>query len=182
MNIFKLYPACNLYQNLIFSSKGDWAIIKKFDGRKLLPSWIEPAVEVLRDKKFNRNLPPSDFTTLAPGVPVFSSRAVNVLKDILQENGEILPLSCSEGEYFVFNVTTFIDALNESASEVERFKSDGSIMQINKYVFFGDRLAGATIFRIPQFPRAEVYITDKFRKLVIDNRLVGFKFVNLWEG
>ena len=182
MNVFKLYPDCNRYQNLVFSSKEDWAILREFDGRNLLPSWTEPVVEVLRDKKFNQNLPPSDFPTLAPGVPVFSLRAVKALKDILQKNGEIVPLSCSEGEYYAFNVTTFIDALDESNSVVERFESSGRIMQLNKYVFLGDRLGGAAIFRIPQFPRAEVYVTDEFRKIVIANGLLGFKFVNLWEG
>ena len=55
-------------------------------------------------------------------------------------------------------------------------------MRVLKYAFFGDRLAGATIFKIPQFPRSEVYVTDEFRKLVIDNGLLGFKFINLWEG
>jgi hypothetical protein len=181
MNIFILDPDCNRYQNLVFPSKGDWAILRQFGGRNLLPSWTAPVVEVLRDKKFNRNLPPSDFPTLSPGVPVFSSRAVSVLNDILLGNGEILPLSCSEGEYYAFNVTTFIDALDESNSEVERFKCDGRIMQINKYVFLGDGLGGATIFKIPE-SRMNIFVTDIFRKKVIDNGLTGFKFVNVWEG
>jgi hypothetical protein len=138
-------------------------------------------VEVLRDDKFNRNLPPSDFPHLAVAVPVFSLRALNVLRGMIEENGEILPLSCTEGEYYVFNVTTFTDALDESLSGVKRFK-DGGVMRVLKYAFFGDRLCRATIFKIPQFPRSEVYVTDKFRNLAIDNGLLGFKFINLWEG
>jgi hypothetical protein len=128
------------------------------------------------------NLPPSDFPHLAVSVPVFSLRALNVLWGMLEENGEIFPLSCTEGEYYAFHVTSFIDALDESHSEVERFESSGRIMQVLTYVFFGDRLTGATIFKTPQFPRSEVYVTDKFHKLVIANGLLGFKFANLWEG
>ncbi len=181
MNVFKLYPDCNRYQNLVFPSKEGWAILRQFGQRNLLSSWTTPVVEVLRDKKFNRNLPPSDFPTLAPGVPVFSLGAVNVLEEMLRKNGEILPLSCSEGEYYAFNVTTSIDALDESGSEVERFESSGRIMQINKYVFLGDRLRGAIIFRIPQ-SRMNIFATDIFREKVMDNGLLGFKFVNVWEG
>jgi hypothetical protein len=183
MNIFKLTPDCNRYQNLVFSSKEDWAIFDRFDGRNVLPFWTQPVVQVLRDKKFNRNLPPGDFPNLfLPGVPVFSLRAVDVLKNMLQENGEILPLSCNEGEYYAYNVTTTIDALDESKSELERFKSSGRIMEVSRYVFFGDRLIDASIFKIPQFPRTDVYVTDKFRKIVDDNHLIGFDFVNLWKG
>jgi len=182
MIVFELVPNCNRYQNLGCSSEEDWAKLPQFDEGRLIPSWTSLSVKVLRDTKSNRNLPPGDFPHLTVGAPVFSLRAVNVLKDILLENGQIFPLSCSEGEYYIFNVITFIDALDESRSEVMRFESSGRIMRVLKYAFFGDRLTGATIFKIPQFPRSEVYVTDKFRKLVADNRLLGFSFPPIWEG
>jgi hypothetical protein len=180
MNVFELDADGDRYQNLVLTSKKDLDSVEQFGRRDLLSSWSAPAVEVFRDDKLHRNLPPSDFPSLI-GVLVFSVRAVNGLRDLLRENGEILPLSCSDGEYYAFNLTTSINALDEFNSEVERFKSDGSIMQINKFVFFGDRLSGATIFKIPQ-SRARVFVTDAFRKMVIDNGLLGFEFVNVWEG
>lgn len=182
MKIYKLYADCNRYQSLVFTSADDWNIIlDHFDGKPLISSWTAPAVQVFREDKFTRNLPPSDFPNLVPDVPVFSLRAVNVLQGLLHENGEILPLSCSEGEYYAFNVTTSINALDESKSEVKRFESSGRIMRIIKYEFFADRLSGATIFKIPQ-TRANVFVTDKFRTIVMDNGLIGFEFVNVWEG
>ncbi len=54
-------------------------------------------------------------------------------------------------------------------------------MRILKYAFFGDKLSGATIFKIPQ-SRARVFVTNAFRKIVIDNELLGFEFVNVWES
>jgi len=182
MNLFELRSDGDRYQNLVFESENDWATVRRFDGRSLSTSWTAPIVEIFRDDKHNRNLPPSDFPALVPGVPVFSLRALNVLKDVLEKNGETLQLSCSEGEYYAFNVTTFIDALDESNSEIERFESSGRIMRVLRYAFFGNRLGGATIFKIPQFPRSEVYVTDQFCKMVMDNGLVGFKFVKIWDG
>jgi hypothetical protein len=52
MKVFKLYPDCNRYQNLIFKFKEDWAIIDRFDGRHLSTIWIPLIVEVLRDNSF----------------------------------------------------------------------------------------------------------------------------------
>jgi hypothetical protein len=104
------------------------------------------------------------------------------LGEILEENGEILTLSCTEGEYFAFNVATSIDALDESLSDIRRFESSGRIMRAVRYAFFGDRLKGAAIFKVPQIPRSEVYVTDRFQKVVIDNHLTGFDFASLWEG
>ena len=181
MNVFKLNADSNRFQNLVMLSNDDWSILRQFDGRHLLPSWTTPAVEVFRDDKFNRHLPPSDFPSLM-GVPVFSLRAASVLKEMLTGNGELLPLSCSEGDYYAFSVTTSIDAPDESNSKVERFESSGRIMLVLQYAFFADRLSGATIFKIPQFPRTHVYVTNKFCKMVIDNGLLGFEFVNVWEG
>jgi hypothetical protein len=180
MNVFILHADGDRYQNLVFTSKKDWAILRQFGKRDQLSSWPAPAVEVFRDDKFHRNLRPSDFPSLM-GALVFSVRAVNALQWLLRENGEILPLCCTEGEYYAFNLTTSIDALDESNSEVERFESSGSIMQINKYTFFADRLHGATIFKIPQ-SRAKIFVTDKFCQMVTDNGLLGFEFVNVWEG
>jgi len=37
------------------------------------------------------------------------------------------------------------------------------------------------IFKIPQ-SRAKVFVTDKFRNMVLDNGLLGFEFHELWEG
>ena len=181
MNVYILDADGNRYQNLVFTSDKDWTILRQFDGRSLLSYWTAPTVEVFRDDEFNRNLPPSDFPSLAPDVPVFSQRAVNALQELLRENGEILPLSCSEGEYYAFNVTTSVDALDESKSVVKRFKSSGRIMRILKYVFFGDRLSDATIFKIPQ-SRGNIFVTNRFRKIILDNQLLGFKFVNVWES
>lgn len=180
MNIFILRADGDRYQNLIFTLKKDLAIVKQFGNTNLLSSWSEPAVEVFRGDKLHRNLPPSDFPSLT-GVPVFSARAVNALQRLLRQNGEILPLSCSEGEYYAFNLTTSIDALDESNSKVERFRSDGSIMQINEFVFLSERFGGAAIFKIPQ-SKAKIFVTDRFRKMVMDNGLLGFEFVNVWKG
>jgi hypothetical protein len=128
-------------------------------------------VEVLRDDPRYRNRPRTDFPSFG-GVPVFSQRAIEALRDLLEPCGEILPLRCHEGTYFAYNVTRLVDALDEAQSELERFSS-GRIMWIERPVFFPDRLAGEVIFKVPQSPN-RTFVTDPFVRRIWERGLVGF--------
>ena len=182
MNIFIVTADSNRYQNLVFKSESDNILLSQFDGRSLLNSWPMPSVKVLRDNKLNQNLPQSDFPSIATHVPLFSMRAARKLKGILDTNGEILPVSCDEGKYVMFNVTKVIDALDEVSSVIKRFHSSGRIMDIIRHAFIMEELMNVTIFKIPQVTLMNVYVTGRFRDMVLDNQLVGFRFVKVWEG
>lgn len=116
-------------------------------------------------------------------IPVFSLRAVERLRDILEPNGEILPLISESGTYFVFNPTTVIDALDEERSVVSRYSFQGSpigaISHVDRYEFIPERLKGATIFQIKSL-RYGAYVTPAFIKRVRAADLRGFDFMKLW--
>ncbi|MGH7635195.1 MAG: imm11 family protein, partial [Gemmatimonadaceae bacterium] len=114
-------------------------------------------------------------------VPVFSVRAVNRLLDFLTRGGELLPLRYGRAEYMAYNVTRVIDALDEKASSIARFPS-GNVMSIATYVFRSDLLASVPIFKIPQLPRAHVFVTDEFVSRVAESDLTGFRFSLLWTN
>ncbi len=65
-----------------------------------------------------------------------SLRAAEVLQPILEGNGELLPLDCEEGDYFIFNVTRVVDALDESDSDLVKFPDGKRIMEVKRFVFF----------------------------------------------
>ena len=50
----------------------------------------------------------NDFPCLNMLVPVFSERAVNVLRDMLEPNGELLPLVHPAGKYYAYNCTKIV--------------------------------------------------------------------------
>ena len=60
---------------------------------------------------------------------LFSQSAVEKCRTILERSGELLPVEVIDVEtkYFAFHCLTQIDAIDLSASTVERFKHDGSI-------------------------------------------------------
>lgn len=105
--------------------------------------------------------------------PTFSAKAVLMLRDLLARHGELLPLR--NYPYYLYNVTTLVDALDMSASDIQWFSS-GSIMSIEKCVFRASSLDGSAIFRIPQFRRVNVYVDARFKDRVAESGLTGFVF------
>ncbi len=126
--------------------------------------------------------------------PVFSRRALDVLADFLQGNGEILPLSCVEGEYYLFNITHIVDAIDVEHTEF-KFESeinpdfgaldnDGPDFQvITRCAFYAKQVKDLTVFKIPRkYHENMPIVTDKFVKRVQEAGLKGFEFEWLWSS
>ena len=148
-----------------------------FDGTSAKSTWTEHQIRAADEPDDEALLP--DFALLGV-VPVFSEQAVEVLREMLEGNGELLPLRHARRRYFAHNVTTVIDGLDEQRSIMERF-TDGGVMAIESYTFKPATLSGAKIFKIPQLPRAHVYVTDSFIEPVRRAELLGFVFRELWR-
>jgi hypothetical protein len=132
------------------------------------PLAVEPIVETLADGgKVLSDFPPCWV------IPTFSAKAVLKLRDILAKHGELLPLR--NQPYYFYNVTTLVDALDESASAIQRFSS-GNIMSIGRCVLRASAIDGAGIFRLPQFRRVDVFVDARFRERVVEAGLTGFLF------
>jgi hypothetical protein len=130
-------------------------------------------------------LPSADFELLT-GKPLLSERAVNALADILDANGQLFRVDSSAGAYYLFNITTIIDALDHEHSQIKywpRLKKDTGprrVDQVNRYAFHSNRLEAATIFKVPEYPLTSVYATDSFVDRVRKAGLLGFDFRLLW--
>ncbi len=127
------------------------------------------------------NLPKGDYPSLIPSVPVFSRKAITVLRDLLENSGELFRVLCSKEEYFLFNVTRLTDALDETNSECARF-DDGRIFDIERHSFFPEKLPGLIIFKLEQHPLGSVYVTEPFVQRVKSTGLKGFGFQLVWSN
>jgi hypothetical protein len=153
-----------------------YGFARRFNGKPMQSFGKYPKI-----KKDPRQLPKGDFPSLIPGVPVFSQRAVEAFGDLLKGNGEIFPLKISGDQYFLFNVTKVIEALDEFNSIVSRFR-DGRVFYIDHYSFFVEKLLGLIIFKIPHTITGDVYVTDAFVERVDATRLKGFWFPLVWSS
>ena len=177
MKIFELKTEPKRYCDFALVNPGDaWIYGDAFNGRPMAAHWKALRITAADEDDATAEL--ADFALLGI-VPVFSLRAVDVLLDLLKPAGEVLPLRHRRGEFFAFNVTRVVDALDEAHSKVMKF-SDGNVMAVSQYHFVEDRLRGLAMFKIPQLRKAYVFVSESFVQRVEQAGLTGFRFQYLW--
>lgn len=178
MNIYVLDADVNNYRGIYYTDEDDIVDFNlRFNGVSLKEHWTDQD----RFRFVPRNLPKGDSPGLSTHIPVFGTRTVKALADMLQGNGELLPISCGGEEYYLFNVTRIVDALDEENCDLERF-DDGRILDIDDYSFFQEKLIGMYIFKIPQLVLSDVFVTDPFVERVSEAKLKGFEFRLVWSS
>jgi hypothetical protein len=196
MNIYKLTYQEGLRQIRCPNKEERFFLADHFDGKPMRAIWplIEYQVTVVPKEKYDGwKYPPSDVYG-SGGKVIFSRKAVDALHDMLEANGEILPLifEGKENEYFAYNVLTVSNAVDEEKSEIDR-RQDGRFSYIKRYEFDPTQVAGLTIFKTwenkaPKVPSShtfvsvEVFVTDPFVKRVNEAGLFGFDFRLKWSG
>ena len=144
--------------------------------------------EVVRLKDRWPNPPPqatglvrafNDYPCIDLSIPAFSKRAVDYLRDLLEPNGELLPVQHAIGVYYVYNCTTLCDCVDLAKSVYTTFDS-GSIRDIKRYVFIESLVKDLVFFRVRVSPKM-LLCTDVVRERVERHRLNGFVFVPLWS-
>jgi len=125
------------------------------------------------------------------GAIVVSQKAVDCLGDILRLAGELYPARTSTGSYYFLNVTTVIDCLDYDKSVLEfwpalpQFMKDGlsgrhKVHHVSRYEFLPDRIGGAPLFKLPEFPSSPPYVTCKFVHEFAEAGLTGLEFRKVW--
>jgi len=141
---------------------------------RLRDVWRPPRV-IGRVASFN------DYPCIDLLYPAFSKRACDALHDFLAPNGELLPVESDVGQqYFFYNITTIVDALDVDRSECEFWcEPPTTAVAIDYFAFHRDRLAGLSIFRIHEWT-AGIIVSNQFADRVEECGLRGFEFVKLW--
>ena len=178
MNVYILRADSDHYECLIMPFDDLFEFTRRFNGKPLKRKTV---YELICTDPDSYSDPKGDFPSLIPNVPVFSRRAVAQLHDLLDGNGELLSTFVGREEYFLFNVTRVLDALDESKSELERF-DDGRVFYIDHHSFFEDKLVGSSIFKIQQVRTMDVFVTDTFVDRVHAAGLKGFWFPLVWSN
>ncbi|MPZ41568.1 MAG: hypothetical protein GEU95_26690 [Rhizobiales bacterium] len=123
----------------------------------------------------------ADLPWLGGHVLVLRERAVTMLAPLLDRYGELLPLACPDADLWLFNVLTVVDALDEKNSELIRF-DDGDILNVERYEFRPDLVAGVAVFKVPQLLRGPLFVGDEFVDAVAATGLTGPELTPLWSG
>jgi len=151
----------------------NWDRFRAFDGRPI-GEWTPIPLGVVQEDD-EEVLPPSDFPHLATPVPLFSERAVAELKDLLTPAGQLLEVFHGGDRYYALNVTNLVDALDREKSRLKFFKN-GRVMNIEHHEFIPERVVGQIVFKLPDAPDMDVYVTEVFVQAVRSLKLTGFAF------
>jgi len=176
MNLYQLGAECEKYSWIMLEPEGQWTgLLDHFAGQNMADAWTPVTIALIRERSFRRESI-GDFPTLNGAIPVFSARAADSLGDILARHGELLPTRGLSPTYYLYNTTTFVDALDEERSDIRRYQS-GRVMHLKTVVFGRDRLLWPSVFKLPQMPKGHTYVTDEFVDRVRGADLKGFKFL-----
>ena len=158
--------------------KSDYQFLR-FDGTSR-PLWSPVKMKRVRQDERGKLRIPSDFPACSGGDMLFVSAAArSALEPVLQGAGELLPLECTDGEFWALNVMRLLDALDESNSKFLRSSDTGHILMIHRHSFRANRL-GPEIFKLSQMPRGLIYVTEAFVNRVKATPLQGLDFKLVW--
>jgi hypothetical protein len=114
------------------------------------------------------------------GAIVMSKRAKEALSDYLKPYGELLPLQCEEGQFWILNVTKVLDALDLAKSEW--INVPGEPATLWREAFLLDQIDGVPLFRLPpSFKKSGTYFTQQFLDVVASHKLLGLAGRSVWS-
>lgn len=169
MSVYQYVPDVQTYDSLVLPKGKTYRRLEALQGGRAAGSWQAVSVSIYRVGRFG------DFPYLTSHVPVFSDKALAALSPLLGDSIEALPLNCRSHQLFAIHVLELLDCLDQSRSLIERF-DDGSIMDIERFVFKDDVVKGKHMFRIAQAPLKYVLISEEFKKAVEESGLRGLRF------
>ena len=152
-----------------FDCEYDADFVTSFDGTRLSSKWMPLPVKFLYRSRKKGDCPSLQI------VPFFSSKAIKVLSEIMGENVEYLPVTGEASKFTIVNVIKIIDALDMEKSILEYF-DDGRIFNYTKLVLDSKKLSEDNIFKLLEFPRTDVIVSNKFKDAVEKAGLKGFTF------
>ncbi|WP_153301815.1 imm11 family protein [Endozoicomonas arenosclerae] len=133
------------------------------EGEQLSEYWVK-CEGVLED-----DLAPGDICRLQVNELMLSEKAYSVLKPILTEVGEVLPVTYQGADWYFLNVLKAIDA-DESNSHQNEFS------QVDKIAFKSCDIEGQTVWTSPFGHYSYLYCSERFVELVQVAELTGIAF------
>lgn len=148
--------------------------VKLFNGNKnLLKDWIPPKLRLFRDKGENKK-PIANFMGGFIEISI-DEKALSILKSLIENNVELLPLDTEIGTYYGLHVRE-VDCLDKSRSLVKKFRNSDRVMRVEKYAFLMDKLDGIHIFRVVELGGSRLFVSGEFKKIIEENNLTGLIF------
>ena len=120
----------------------------------------------------------------ASGTMLFSEKAKKCLESLISNCVEFIPLIFPNRTVYIVNILSVVDAI-DSDNTVFRKLDSGLVVGLEKYSFVTRKLEGYNMFKLMLNDRiysTEVFVTSEFKKRAEESKLIGFKFLEVWNS
>lgn len=156
---------------------------------KKVANWNPPTIEWYGDDGRNLDKYKDPDIAQSPAYTfILGSRAAELLRPVVSDVAELLPIPFQGETWYFMNVFNQIDVVDKEKSRYKIYSS-GRVGPVEKIVFNPNKLPHAKLFTIPE-SRVELYYAEHhpddnpntFKNVVENNKLFGVVIEKLWEG
>lgn len=104
---------------------------------------------------------------------MLSIKAYEILRELITEFGELLPVTCDEGTFYIFNYRTLVDA---DPMQSEHLIESGNVIGVKRLGFDAKDVSNAVIFKTPFNNFTDLFCSNAFKQSVEAHGLTGVKF------
>ncbi len=157
-----------------------WEIFRSLNGKPIAKKWKPLPVRRVR-MSLREGFRPSDSPYCGSHVLIFRRSAVDALREILDADGELLPLEDEGGiELFAYNPRA-LDALDQVLSKGPR-DENGKLESATRPVFIPSIVQGIDIFKLAVERAGDIYVSDRFLARWKQAKLKGLDFKLAWDS
>lgn len=128
----------------------------------------------------------TDYLASDMGWVIVSKKFRDVMKEITGQCVQYLDINIvnslgreEDNRYKVANVIEHLDALDLNNSVYDYYElDDEKILSVEKYALKKDKVKGYDIFKLSD-DTIPIFVSDKFKKIVEENSLIGFQFLEV---
>lgn len=156
-----------------YTHETGFPVIGRFHlGQSMASSWEPLAVEINTTRGSL-----GDFPRASVGPPIMSQKAWGVLRPLIGEAAEALPIITPLGIYLALNVLAVVNCLDYAHSELTWYpeRAGGGLHRIIKYQLKSTVVADRPMFKIPE-EMTRVIVSEDFKRSVIAASLKGLDF------
>ncbi|MEK8127554.1 DUF1629 domain-containing protein [Paenibacillus filicis] len=173
----KIYLWDDVDTTLVLSNEADLRKFRDyFIGETLIDEWVKTKIEkVSKKSKIYDNC-------RIYSNPAISKNALEKLVHFFEKNVEVLPYQFDDLECYAINVTNVIDCIDYSKSIYDKYEGYDVIKEIHKYSFQENLVLNENIFKIPEFRKTRIFVSESFKQAVEEAKLTGFQFIEVWDS
>jgi hypothetical protein len=171
MNVYNLRANSDVFDGLHLIDQNDSDRVD-FRGAPAQQPWVPVPVKLDPVPRKTRAQAHGDYPSFLESV--VTERALDVLRPLIADCVEILPLAYPVEPLFLLNVLRVIDCLDYERAVYHRY-SDGTPGAIERYAFKPGSTDGHHIFKIKRY-ESWTFVSDEFKRRVDDAGLLGFQF------